>query len=184
MLADATLTETLFGCPGRDRNWEARLMELAYDELRRMASGLLRREAPGHTLQTSALVHEAYLRLGGGRPIAAPNRRYFFASAARAMRRVLVDHARRKHAERRDGGQRIDLDDAGLAATQNSHDMLALNSALTRLSNLDPRQAQVVELRFFGGLSVEETAEALGVSEKTVKRDWAMARAWLKGELA
>ena len=158
-------------------------MELVYDELRRIASGLLRRETPGHTLQTSALVHEAYLRLAGERGLDASSRAYFFASAARAMRRVLIDHARRKQTQRRDAGLRIDLDTPALEPGQIDRDMLVLDQALSRLAEMDPRQGQVVELRFFGGLSTEEIAQTLGVSDRTVKRDWAMARAWLKGEL-
>ena len=186
MPAEQGLTELLRNSRRGDSDSEARLMELVYNELRRMASGLLRSEARGHTLQTSALVHEAYLRMGGGQGIDAPNRAYFFSAAARGMRRVLVDHARRKHAQRRDAGERIAFNVEEIqAAIAGPHpaDLCDVDEALNRLAKLDPRQAQIVELRFFGGLSSPETAEALGISEATVKRDWVMARAWLKGEL-
>ena len=185
MGVNTTFTGLLEACGQGDRNSESRLMELVYDELRGMASSFLQREQPGHTLQTTALVHEAYLRLAGTDVVHSPSRGYFFGSAARAMRRILIDHARRKQAARRDGGLRIDLDAAriGLGSEESVHDLLAVDQALDRLAALDPRQAQVVELRFFGGLSIEEAAVALDVSEPTVKRDWTMARAWLKGEL-
>jgi RNA polymerase sigma factor (TIGR02999 family) len=161
-------------------------MSLVYNELRSMAASLLRREAPGHTLQASALVHEAYLRLGGAGGIDVPQRAYFFGAAARAMRRVLVDHARRKNAQRRQASQRRDVQIEEINAVfKGPHpaDLCDVDSAIERLAKLDPRQAQVVEMRFFAGLSSHETADALGVSQATVKRDWAMARAWLKGEL-
>lgn len=165
-----------------------RLIPLVYVELRRMAHHQLASEEAGHTLSTTALVHEAYLRLAGQAPSAWANRAQFFALAARAMRRVLVDYARRRHAARRGGpGQRsISLEDAevggdadAVSLATRGDELLALDEALERLSILDPRAARVVECRFFGGLSEAETARALGVSTRTVANDWLMARGWL-----
>ncbi|MDF1504959.1 ECF-type sigma factor [Roseisolibacter sp. H3M3-2] len=151
-----------------------------YDELRRLARRQLRREAAGHTLNTTALVHEAYLRLAEQR--AAPvERGHFLSLAATAMRRILVDHARRHRAAKRGAGVRaVTLDDAdALAADDRAELFVALDEALARLAALDARQARVVECRFFGGLTEEETAEALGIGLRTAKRDWAKARGWL-----
>lgn len=167
------------------------LLPIVYAELRQRAARALRRENAGHTLQPTALVHEAYLRLVDQRRARWENRAQFFGVAAQAMRRVLVDHARGRHANKRGGGaDHFTLgaaDDAG-AGTGGSDDavveVLALDDALARLAVLDPQQARVVELRYFGGLSVEETAAAIGVSPATVKREWAVARAWLRRELA
>ena len=164
----------------------AALTPLVYGELRRLAEQHMRRERPDHTLQATALVHEAFLRLTGGASIAWENRAHFFKAAARIMRHVLVDHARsRGYAKRGGGGLRISIEDgaAAVLAEERAPDLVALDEALGRLERLDPRQHQVVELRFFGGLSVEETAEVLGVSAITVKRDWRSARAWLFAEL-
>jgi RNA polymerase sigma factor (TIGR02999 family) len=155
---------------------------MVYGELRQMAAGLLQHESTRGTLNTTALVHEAYLRLGGARGLSVPSRRYFFGAAAQAMRRVLVDRAREAKARKR-GAALVDLDINAIPAESLSG-LTDLDDALQRLSRVDPRQAQVVELRFFGGLSSPEAAEVLGISEATVKRDWVMARAWLKGELA
>lgn len=161
----------------------AKIVPLVYDELRRIASAYLRRERSDHTLQTTSLVHESYLRLVGQADLSWRNRAHFRAIAANTMRRVLVDHARAKSAQKRGGGQRVALeDDAGITSAR-SIDVQAVDEALTRLAGLDPQQARVVELRFFAGLSVEEAAMALGISTATVKRDWAMARAWLRREL-
>lgn len=171
-------------CSQGDRSAEAALMDLVYGELRRIASAFMRREKAGHSLQTSALVNEAFLRLAGRQTIQLKNRSLFFTAAARAMRRVLIEHARRKQASKRDGGQRVDLDSAEIVAEGGTLQLIQLDSALEQLAQFDPRQAQIVELRFFAGLSVEETAEALGLSTRTVKRDWQVARAWLKGEMA
>ena len=164
---------------------QERLVRAIYAELRRIAGGLLRREEPGHTLQPSALVHEAVLRLLDGDALAdVPNRRYLFAAAAQAMRLVLVDHARRRHAAKRLGGRiRRPLDAALVACEEQGLDVLALHEALDRLARSNPRQAQVVTLRFFGGLSVPEVAAALEVSDTTVEGDWRFARAWLHGQL-
>lgn len=163
------------------------LTPLVYRELRRLAEQNMRRERPDHTLQATALVHEAFLRLTGGSSPAWEDRTHFFATAARIMRHVLVDHARSRGYAKRDGGLRISLENglegAAVLVEERAPDLVALDEALDRLARLDPRQHQVVELRFFGGLSVEETAEALGISAITVKRDWRSARAWLHAEL-
>lgn len=164
-----------------------RLLPLVYGELRRIAHRQLAGESVGHTLSTTALVHEAYLRLAGQRTPWG-DRAHFFALAARAMRRILVDYARRHSALRRGaGGQPLALDvaeDAGLlAGRQRAEELLALDEALARLAQLDPRLARVVECRFFGGLSEVETAEALGLSQRTVSRSWTLARGWLFAEL-
>jgi RNA polymerase sigma factor (TIGR02999 family) len=164
---------------------QERLVRAIYAELRRMAAGLLRREGPGHTLQPSALVHEALLRLLDGDALAdVPNRRYLFAAAAQAMRQVLVDHARRRHTAKRRGGLiRLPLDEALVTYEAQGLDVLALHDALDRLARSHPRHARVVTLRFFGGLSVPEVAEALEISDTTVEGDWRYARAWLHGQL-
>jgi RNA polymerase sigma factor (TIGR02999 family) len=162
------------------------LMPLVYDELRRIAAGYVRRERPGQTLQATALVHEARVRLAAERPREFANRTHFLAIAALSMRQILVQRARARGAAKRGGApQRVTLDDRNLAAADGpaSIDILALDQALTRLAALDPEQARIIELRYFGGLTLEETAEAAGVSLATVKRQFAMARAWLKRAL-
>jgi RNA polymerase sigma factor (TIGR02999 family) len=162
-----------------------RLTPLVYEELRHQAARYLRRERPGHTLQTTALIHEAYLRLVDAKDVDWQSRAHFFAIAANLMRRVLVDHARRRDADKRAGSQiRLPLDEAFGFVNEIDVDLLAIDEALDRLETLDSQQARVVELRFFSGLTVEETATALGVSPKTVKRDWSVARAWLRREIA
>jgi len=172
---------------GGDARAAEALLPLVYDELRRLAAGYLRRERPGQTLQATALVHEAYLRLV--RPADQPwnGRTHFLAIAAVSMRQILVDRARRRHAAKRGGhAQRITLDDAVLPAPadRDGIDLVALDRALTELAALDPQQARIVELRYFGGLTVEETADVLGVSPATVKRHWMLARAYLRKALA
>ena len=160
------------------------LTPLVYEELRRQAARYLRRERPGHTLQTTALIHEAYLRLIDAKDVNWQSRAHFFAVAANLMRRILVEHARRRDAAKRGGSHiRVQLDEAVATADEDGVDLLAIDQALDRLAAIDPQQARVVELRFFSGLSVEETAAALGVSPKTVKRDWSVARAWLRREI-
>ncbi|GJG85870.1 DNA-directed RNA polymerase sigma-70 factor [Gemmatimonadetes bacterium T265] len=161
------------------------LARAVYDELRTLAAGHLRRERADHTLQPTALVHEAYLRLFGGAPVDWRNRAHFFGMAARVMRQVLVDHARRAQTTKRDGGVPVALDDViGLADGAGAPlDVLRVHDALESLAALDARQARVVELRFFVGLTLDETAAVLGVSPVTVSREWAMARAWLAAEL-
>jgi RNA polymerase sigma factor (TIGR02999 family) len=157
-----------------------RLVPLVYDELRRVARAHLRREPPGHSLQATALVHEVYLRLVDVNRMKLESRSHFFAVAARLMRQILVDHARRKRAGKRGGGvTMMSLDGVSPAAPTSSVDVLALDQALDALSSLDVQQCRVVELRFFAGLSIDEAAEALDVSTATVERDWAMAKAWL-----
>ncbi|HEU4509773.1 MAG TPA: sigma-70 family RNA polymerase sigma factor [Pyrinomonadaceae bacterium] len=161
-----------------------RLIPIIYEELRGRAAGYLRRERPGHTLQPTALVHEAYLRLAGAQDVPWQNRTHFFAIAATLMRRILVEHARKKAASKRGGAEiRLTLDE-NLAGADKGIDLLAVDQALERLAAIDAQQARVVELRFFSGLSVEESAEALGVSPRTVKRDWSVAKAWLHRELS
>jgi len=161
-----------------------KLVPLVYDELKRLARGYMRRERPDHTLQTTALVHEAYLKLVRQRRTDWQCRSHFFAIAARVMRRILLDHAR-GHLRRKRGGARqiLPLNEALTFSPEQSEDLVKLNEALERLSAIDPRQSKIVELRFFGGLTVEETSGILGISPKTVKRDWSMAKAWLHGEL-
>jgi RNA polymerase sigma-70 factor (ECF subfamily) len=165
-----------------------RLLPAIYDELHRQAARAMRREGDAHTLQATALVHEAYLRLVDQRRIEWRSRAHFFGVAAQMMRRVLVDHARTRLAAKRGGAmQRVtlgDVDAGGGASSGDELDVLALHEALERLAALDPDQARLVELRYFGGLGIEDTAEALGVSPATVKREWAVARAWLRRELA
>jgi RNA polymerase sigma-70 factor (ECF subfamily) len=162
------------------------LVPLIYDELRRIAGAQMRRERPGHTLQATAVVHEAYMRLAGEQEIQWQSRAHFFATAARTMRRVLLDYARQRHAGRRggEGARKVDIDAELLVADDRLEDVVALDEILTRLSEMDPDQGRIVELRFFGGLNVEETAEVMGISPRTVKREWKLARAWLDRELA
>jgi len=161
-----------------------KLMPLVYEELRGLARRYLSHERSDHTLQATALVHEAYLRLVDQRGITWQNRAHFFGVAAQAMRRILVDHARRHHAAKRGGPAfKVSLEDVMIAAEERSDDLLALDDALNRLATLDPRQGQIVELRLFSGLTVEETAEALGISPATVKREWMSAKAWLTREV-
>lgn len=161
------------------------LVPLVYDELRRMAHNLMRAEGDARTLDTTALVHEAYLKLAGNQELPARGRRYFFGAAARAMRQVLVDEARRRGAAMRGAGARpLALDAIDVASPATDAGLVELDQALDRLARVYPRQARVVECRFFAGLSVEETAETLDLSPRTVKRDWSLAEAWLYRELA
>ena len=160
------------------------LLPIVYEELRRRAAAYLRRERPGQTLQPTALVHEAYLRLMKDRPDRWQNRAHFCAIAAHSMRQILIERARARHALKRGGSPpRVTLDEGLVAGEMRSIDLLALDEALGRLEGLDPEQARLVELRFFGGLTIEETAEAMGTSPATVKRHWTVARAWLAREL-
>ena len=160
-----------------------RLVELVYPELRRIAAQHLSRERQGHTLQPTALVNEAYMRLMGQQQVSWQNRAHFYGIAAQAMRRILVDHARRSRAAKREGGERVTLDESVADHSERSVDLLALDDALNRLAKALPRQARVVELRFFSGLDIEETAEVLGISPATVKRDWTFAKAFLQREM-
>jgi len=168
-----------------DRRALDELMPLVYEELRRLAAHYMRGERPGHTLQTSALVNEAYLRLAAHEEIQWQDRAHFFAVAAQAMRRILVDHARRRGNLKRGGGApRVALDEALIVSAERMAEVVALDDALARLAEIAPRKSQLVELRFFGGLSIEEAAEVLGVSPGTVMRDWTFVKAWLRREIA
>jgi RNA polymerase sigma factor (TIGR02999 family) len=178
------VTQILREVSGGNREAPARLMPLVYDELRRLADHYLRRERPDHTLQPTALVHEAYLRLIDQTRVDWQNRAHFFGVAAQLMRRILVDHARRHQASKRGGfGQKLTLDEAVDYSQTRDVDLVKLDDALTALAKFDARQSRVVELRFFGGLTIEETAEAIGISPATVKVDWSMAKAWLRREI-
>lgn len=179
------ITELLQAARDGDREAFDALFPHVYDTLRRIAGARMRAERRNHTLAPTALVHEAYLKLVGLDRIEWRNRAQFYAIAARAMRQILVDHVLARHAEKR-GGQRVrvTLDEAMRVAGPRPHEVQALEEALARLESQDPRRAQVVVCRFFGGMEVAETAEALGISEATVKRDWAAARAWLNRELS
>ena len=162
-----------------------RLLPVVYEELRTLAKSHLRRERRGHTVQTGTLVHQAFVRLVEGKPVPWEGRAHFFGVAARLMRQILVDHARARDADKRGGGEpAAPITDAVSVVVQALDvDVIALDGALVELAHHDPQQAKVVELRFFGGLTVEETAEALGISTGTVKREWSMARAWLRRAL-
>jgi RNA polymerase sigma-70 factor (ECF subfamily) len=167
-----------------DRQSVDSLLPIVYQELRRLAASYLRRERPGQTLQPTALVHEAYLRLIKDRPDRWQNRAHFCALAAHSMRQILIERARARGALKRGGAQpRVTHDEALVAGGERSFDFVALDQALDRLHTLDPEQARLVELRFFGGLTIEETAEAMQISPATVKRHWTVARAWLAREL-
>jgi RNA polymerase sigma-70 factor (ECF subfamily) len=180
----STVTELLQLIADGSKDAEADLFPIVYGELRQIARRLMRREAGNHTLQTTALVHEAYLRLARPELPSFKNRTHFFAVAATVMRRVLVDYARAKRAAKRLRADQIGFDETGLAVNLDKPELvLIVDTALTRLSQLDQRQGRIVELRFFAGMTVEETAEVLHVSTRTVKREWQLARAWLYGEL-
>jgi RNA polymerase sigma factor (TIGR02999 family) len=178
------ITELLLGAQAGSAGATDRLLPLLYQELKRLAAGYLRAERADHTLQTTGLVHEAYLRLVDQTRTTWHNRAHFFGIAAQAMRRILVDHARRRQAGKRDGGRAVTLEEDLAADEGDSGEVLAVHAALERLAELDPRQARLVELRYFAGLTIEETAESLGVSPATVKRDWLSAKAWLQRELS
>jgi RNA polymerase sigma-70 factor, ECF subfamily len=174
------VTHLLQNLKGGDVAADAKLVAAVYDELRRLAAHYMRRERADHTLQATALVHEAFLRLTDQQNVSWQGKAHFFGVAAQLMRRILIDHARsRLRLKRGAGGEKLSLDEGLLLTEARSAELLAVNDSIDRLAKLDPRQARIVELRFFGGLSVEETAEVVGVSEKTVKRDWSLARAWL-----
>ncbi|HKV40220.1 MAG TPA: sigma-70 family RNA polymerase sigma factor [Blastocatellia bacterium] len=167
-----------------DQSALEQLVPLVHDELHRLARSHLRRERPGHTLQTTALINEAYVRLID-KTVAFQNRSHFFGVAARLMRQVLVDHARGRQAAKRGGDQlRVSLSDVASMANSPAGEILALDEALNNLAAIDSRKCQVIELRYFGGLTIAETAEVLGVSHTTVEDDWKIARAWLRREMA
>ncbi|HEY4308688.1 MAG TPA: sigma-70 family RNA polymerase sigma factor [Pirellulales bacterium] len=168
-----------------DQHAAEELLPLVYDEFRRLADDYLRQETRAHTLQPTALVHEAYLKLIDQTRVNWQGRTHFFAVGAQAMRRILVDHARARHRAKRGGGwQRIELDDQLILSPDRDADLLAVDEAIEKLALLDPRQARIVELRFFGGLTMDEVAEVLGVSKRTVENEWTIIRAWLRRELA
>ena len=181
-----TTTTTLRNPPGPTAEALERVLPTVYDELRRQARNLLRHERPNHTLQTTALIHEAYIKLVDQRDLTLSDRSHFFALAAKIMRQILIDHARTKHRGKRGGhAEHVPLDEAGGSGTVDREiDIIALDEALVRLGEIDPQQAQIVEMRYFAGMSIQEIAEILGVSESTVSRDWNVARAWLKFELS
>ena len=160
------------------------LIPVVYEELRRIAQHHLRQERPDHTLQSTALVHEAYLRLMKQGPADIDNRAHFMAVASRLMRQILVDHARRHRAAKRGGGLKLELTEAMAMQKAPNVDLIALDNALNELARLDPQQSRIVEMRFFAGLSIEDTAEVIGISRTTVKREWATARAWLLREMS
>ncbi len=175
------VTQLLVAWGGGNQAARDELMPLVYEELRRLAHRCMSRERPGHTLHTSALVNEAYLRLVDQKNIHWQDRAHFFGIAARLMRQILVDYARKRHYAKRGGdARRVPLDEAMIVSKERAADVLALDDALKSLAEIDPRQSQIVELRFFGGLSIEETAEVLAVSPGTVMRDWTLAKAWLR----
>jgi RNA polymerase sigma factor (TIGR02999 family) len=179
------VTQMLLAWSAGKTGAEDSLFQLVYDELRRIARRYLSRERAGHTLQPTSLVHEAYLRMVDQTRVSWQNRAQFYGVAATMMRRILVNHARGLATEKRGGAaQLLSLDEANFSPTENATDLLALDEALKRLAQLDERKSRVVELLFFGGLEHKEVAEVLGVSEKTVQRDWQMARSWLYRELS
>jgi RNA polymerase sigma factor (TIGR02999 family) len=168
---------------GGDQTALEKLTPIVYDELHRLARRYMRRERPGHSLQATALVHEAYVRLLDCKRIEWQNRAHFFAVSAQLMRRVLVEHARRRNRKRGGGVPHVRLEEAAIVGGDET-DLVALDDAMNALASIDPRKVQVVEMRFFGGLSVEETAEVLKISAVTVKRDWRLAKVWLLRELS
>jgi RNA polymerase sigma-70 factor (ECF subfamily) len=178
------VTRLLVRLTDGDRGVLDELLPVVYGELRKLASSYLRRERVGHTLQPTALVHEAYMRLVDQTQVQWQNRAHFFGVAAQMMRRILVDHARAHEAEKRGGEfQKLSLDENIDVSGERDVNLVALDDALNLLAEVDPQKSKIVELRFFGGLSVEETAEVLGVSAPTVKRQWRMAKAWLYGQV-
>jgi RNA polymerase sigma factor (TIGR02999 family) len=183
-MQEQDVTRLLLAVREGDANAASELVPLVYEELRRLAGHYMRGERPGHTLQATALVHEAWLKLIGATPVEFESRSHFFAMAAQQMRRILVDHARARQADKRGGpAEKLPLNEVVVGPEAEQADILALDDALQTLARLDPQQSRIVELRYFGGLSIEETASALGISPATVKRDWNMAKAWLYQEL-
>ena len=185
MRSSEGITQLLIDWGQGDQAALEKLMPLVYSELRRLAGNYLRRERAEHTLQPTALVNEAYLKLIDQRNAKWQNRAHFFAISAKLMRRILVDHARQRQAVKRGGSdqERLSITSAETILKQPAIDLLALNEALDELAHMDPQQGRIVELKFFAGLSIEETAAVLGISHATVERDWKMARAWLRRQL-
>jgi len=183
MTEAADITRLLQSTENGDAKSAEELLPLVYEELRKLAASKMAREQPGQTLQATALVHEAWLRLAGNEGASFKGRGHFFGAAAEAMRRILIDRARRKAAQRHGGGQqRVDVEELQIAAPGPDDELLAVNEALDQLAAQDPQKAELVKLRFFTGLTIEQAAEALGISEPTAKRWWAYARAWLYEE--
>ncbi|MGI9066149.1 MAG: sigma-70 family RNA polymerase sigma factor [Pyrinomonadaceae bacterium] len=179
------LTQLLMAWSDGDRAALDKLTPLVYEELRRLAHSYMNRERKGHTLQTTALVNEAYLRLFNREEIHWQNRAHFFAIAAQLMRRILVDHARGRTSQKRGGkAQMVSLDEAAIISQERASEVIALDEALKGLALIDPQQSRIVELRFFGGLSVDETAEVLSLSPATIKREWSSAKLWLHREIS
>jgi RNA polymerase sigma-70 factor, ECF subfamily len=179
------VTQLLIGWSNGDKEALDALLPVVYEELRKQAANYLRRERVGHTLQTTALIHEAYLKLVDQKNVHWQNRAHFFGIAAQLMRRILVDHARTKKRAKRGGSNiRVSFNEANVLTPSQNLDIVALDEALERLSEIDEQQSRIVELRFFSGLTVEETAEVLAISPATVKRDWSMAKAWLHREIS
>jgi RNA polymerase sigma factor (TIGR02999 family) len=183
-LSSKSVSQLLAKWKDGDQEALRELVPLVYAELRRLAHYYLQGENPGHTLESTALVHEAYLRLADRMPLQVQNRAHFFAVASHLMRQILVDYARRRRRAKRGGGCKLTLDEAAFLPGGRNVDLVALNRALDELSRLDGQQVQIVELRFFGGLSIPETARMLGISPATVKRHWTSARIWLHRELS
>lgn len=178
------ITQLLNAWNEGDQNSREQLMSVVYQELHRLAHHYMKRESPGHTLQTSALVNEAFVRLVDQKNVRWQNRAHFFGIAAQMMRRILVDYARSQNYAKRGGGARqVSLDDGLIVSDERSAEVVNVHEALERLAEFDGRKSQIVELRFFGGLSIEETAEVLAVSPGTVMRDWTLAKAWLRREM-
>lgn len=182
-LSSSCVTELLVRWKNGDEQALNDLLRIVYPDLRRLANQHLRKERPDHTLQSTALVHEAYLRLEKQGVVKFENRSHFLAICSQLMRQILVEYARGRRTAKRDGGVKLALDDIVVAARNRGADLVALDDALNQLAKLDAQQARIVELRFFGGLSIEETADVVGVSPATVKRDWAASRIWLHREL-
>jgi RNA polymerase sigma-70 factor (ECF subfamily) len=182
--APKQVTQLLVAWGNGDEAARDELMPLVYDELHRLAHRYMNRERPGHTLQTSALVNEAFVRLVDQRDVHWQNRAHFFGLAAQMMRRILVDYARnRRYAKRGGGARQVSLDEAMIVSEERTAEVVALDDALKGLAEIDPRKSQIVELRFFGGLSIDETAEVLKISPGTVMRDWTLAKAWLRKQM-
>ena len=182
-LSSESVSKLLAMWQGGDEEALRALLPLVYNELRRLAHHCLQQERSGHTLQSTALVHEAYLRLTKDAPAHFENRAHFFAMSAQLMRQILVDYARTRRAAKRNAGYRVTWDDAVTWVAQRSPDLIALDDALSELAKLDPQQGRIVELRFFGGLSIEETSQVMAISPTTVKREWRSARAWLHRQM-
>lgn len=183
-LSQNQVTQLLLDWGNGDKAALDKLVPVVYQELRRLAAYYMRRERPGHTLQTSALVNEAYMRLVDYSQMRWQSRAHFFAVAAQAMRRILVEHARKRHFAKRGGGAvKVSFDEAAIVSQEQAADLVALDDALTSLEAMDERKARIVELRYIGGLNIEETAEVLSISPATVQREWRAAKAWLYREI-